>query len=203
MKLLIPLYELSYFPQVLTAAQQHPVAVIVNPNSGPGAKKDNDWLNAIQKLKKAGAQVFGYVDTQDWTEGSKQGLNRPASAIRNDCGKFQLWYGINTFFYDDWNEKTPVGSGMIPNLGASIANPGFDLKTECGTTMIWEDGQYEKSKTSKVKGQAVIAMDQKDYRPALALAKKRKIDFFYAVTGNGSTAYDKLPSYFDAMANDI
>ena len=42
---------------VADAAQHVPIAAIVNPNSGPGAAKDDEYVAGIEMLKSAGVEV--------------------------------------------------------------------------------------------------------------------------------------------------
>jgi hypothetical protein len=198
MKLLIPLYDLSYFPQVLRAIQRRKqdgkAAVIANVDSGPGVKVDPAWTNALRQLRVLGVEVFGYVDLKD-----KQG--KPKLTIAEEVQKWGTWYGISKAFYDDYLAST--SKIVLLMRGSSIANPGCDFASTCGFTVIHEDPGYLHSKPSAVKGQGVIAMGEKDYKPAMALARQRGVSYFYATDRVDSpgqwNAYDSLPSYFDQL----
>jgi hypothetical protein len=204
MKLLIPLYDLSYFPQVLRAIQRRKqdgkVAVIANVDSGPGVKVDPAWTNALRQLRVLGVEVFGYVDLVLWDkDGNETGLLSGAKCD-DQCLNWLSWYKVAQFFYDDYRTTTTKHL-TVPDI--CIANPGTNSLSICGFTVVHEAKNYLKSKVSLAKGQGVIAMGEKDYKPAMALARQRGVSYFYATDKSDSpgqwNAYDSLPSYFDQL----
>jgi len=175
-QLLVPLYDLSYASQVVDASRSKKIGVILKGN------------NAV---------LFGYIDMVTW-QGDKS-TQRPSSDIQDDASKWKSLYGVNQFFFDDWQRNTSV-----PEAATSIANPGYDMKTTCKYTLVWETKGYLKSKPSSQGNQAVFAMKESDFKPALDLAKKRGVKWFYAVAADDTwQAYDKLPPYFEEMVSSL
>lgn len=68
-------------------------AVIGNPDSGPGAVVNLEWLALFKRLKAAGIKVIGYVPT---TYGA-----RALSQVRADLVKWRDWYEPNGTFFDE------------------------------------------------------------------------------------------------------
>lgn len=196
-QLLVPLYDLSYANQVVDASRSKKIGIILNVVDGPGKSKDKGWDKVINSLKGNNAVLFGYIDMVTW-QGDKS-TQRPSSDIQDDADKWGSLYGINQFFFDDWQKNTSV-----PESATSIANPGYDMKTTCRYTLVWETKGYLKSKPSSQNHQAVFAMKEADFRPALELAKKRGVEWFYAVAADDNwQAYDNLPPYFDEMVSSL
>ena len=198
MKAIIPLYDLKYFDQVLKACQRYGgnTAVILNVDDGPGKKDDDAWTTAIRKLKTTNAELFGYVELFDWDHNRA----RASIDINTDTARWVGKYGISRFFYDDFRKG--MGYALV-SAPSSIANPGTDLQSSCGITMSFEDVGYIKSKSSQIKVQAVLSMGDSDWRSTLALAKSRRVAYFYATdlkdTNGQWNAYDRLPPYFDVL----
>lgn len=207
MRHLLPLYNLSYAARYLAIATTNPstTAIILNPNSGPGDKKDPDfkqWASLITTLRKLpGLQLFGYIDLVTW-HGPKSSP-RPSSEIATEARQWTTLYGITTYFYDDYQTKT---TRSLPNAPNSIANPGCESATVCGTTMVWETDLYTtKSKTSKQHRTAIYALREKDYRPALQQAIQRKVAYFHAThLRDGRDTYDDIqPPYLTELNQAI
>lgn len=189
---IIPLYDLSYSSPVLAIAKKFPIAVIVNVDSGPAKELDPEWKNLIAALAKSKAKIFGYIPTRHRTQ---------ADIDRDVLG----WagYGVKkTFFFDEYEESTL----NLPNASTSIANPGTATTSVCGVTVVWETNGYLKSKPfSPAKSvAAVMALGEADFRKSVALAKARKVGYFWCTDlRDGPKVYDRLPKYFDALVAAI
>jgi hypothetical protein len=202
MKLLVPLYDLSYAPRVLAAAKRKPIAVIANIVDGPGLKPDKLWVKLIRDLVAAKAEVFGYIDLKD-----TDSHIRSKPDINADTVRWEQFYGVRSFFYDDWDFET-----IKPAITAGcIANPGWDTPTTFPITVIHEtagwcnvpvDERAGGSVVHRAKGPcAAIAMAERDFAKPLAHARRHKLAYFYAVaTRDTLKAYDTLPPYFEALA---
>ena len=198
-KILVALYDTSQANAVVSSARKNKIAVIINVNSGPGQGKDQEWLNIVNRLKSAKAELFGYVDLVRFKGGKSYA--RSASEIAEDCDVWWRIYGVNAYFYDDYRATT---TKTLPNARSSIANPGYSMQTVCGTTMVWESESYLKSKPFHVQGkQAVFALGEDSYVDAYKLAKKRNVAYFYATdSSDNSKAYDDLPPYFAKLCRE-
>lgn len=190
-KLIVPFYDLSYGDRIYKAAENTRMAVILNPNEGAGKNKDSYWVKAISKLSKV--DKFGYIDMVTWN-GNKSTL-RSKGDLNKEIENWKNWYGITSFFFDDWSEKC-----SLPQSVRCIANPGFNMNTPANYTVVWESEKYITSKDPKKSNTIIISMRDNDYLNSFNLAKSRKASMFYAVEAKDDwSAYDKLPSYFEEM----
>ncbi|MEU9334590.1 spherulation-specific family 4 protein [Streptomyces sp. NPDC048290] len=94
--LLVPYYE---HPAVrpaewaaLLAAAPHLYAVVLNPDSGPGARPDPAFADTAARLRAAGVRVLGYTDT-DYGR-------RPAAEVAADLAHHRSWYEVDGAFFD-------------------------------------------------------------------------------------------------------
>jgi hypothetical protein len=226
MKLLVPVYDLSLVPAVVTAAQagSH-IAAIVNPDSGPGRNTAviNSWKPKVQALRAAGAQVLFYVDLVQFD--GDQGIAAPSAGkekseatLKAEMDKYVAKYGKPTgWFFDDLRDHTPIRQTRLAHLvthggGFTVANPGTAtsqnyLQSNVTALVTFEDDSYAASvrpvwEATQGAHLGVMAMSQADFHPALQLAQQRKINLFYALTASNSATnpYAHLPSYFAAMA---
>src|ERR1041384_3178596 len=51
----------NYWSSLAQAAKKVPIIAILNPNSGPGAGIDSNYVVAAKKLRDKGGRVIGYV----------------------------------------------------------------------------------------------------------------------------------------------
>ncbi|WP_295449693.1 spherulation-specific family 4 protein [uncultured Thiodictyon sp.] len=66
--------------------------MIMNPDSGPGASKDANYVSAVNAAQAAGIKVLGYVHTN---YGS-----RPISQVQTEINLYKRWYGVDGIFLD-------------------------------------------------------------------------------------------------------
>ncbi len=225
MKLLVPVYDLSYANAVRAAAQAggHIVA-IANPDSGPGRSGAvAGWKTAIKNLRNAGAQVLYYVDLVQWD--GDQGISVPGSGkkekaeptLKAEMDAYISRYGVPVgWFFDDLWDHTPGRASRLKKLveykpGLTVANPGAGvselyLATGVNVLVTWETKNYptsqpaawEAANPSRV---GAMAMKQNAFGPAHNVAKQRNISLFYATNAtDDGQAYDQLPPYFAQMA---
>jgi Spherulation-specific family 4 len=74
------------------------VEAILNPASGPGTKKDPNYVAVVNNLRIAGGSVFGYVSTQYG--------NRDMAAVTKDINTYIEFYNINGIFIDEMANNT-------------------------------------------------------------------------------------------------
>ncbi|MDG7006988.1 MAG: hypothetical protein JRN06_01945 [Nitrososphaerota archaeon] len=82
----IPLYNYpdSTWAAIVQVHEQYPnvpIAVIVNPNNGPGSSQDPTFLSGIQNSKAHGITVLGYVDLLANCECSMKPLSTAKSHV--------------------------------------------------------------------------------------------------------------------------
>lgn len=116
----------------IAAKQQYPnvaMRLVLNPNSGPGAAINNDYVNAVQKLKAAGISVAGYVDTN---------YNKiPLATVEAEIAQWWNWYKPDGIFLDQMSLNHPYYSALTAyakSLGIKyvIGNAGATLDVSAG-----------------------------------------------------------------------
>lgn len=215
MKLIVPFYDLKLLSQILALAGKCQIVVIANIWSGPGAKLDKAWASAINKLRKAGMEVIGYIDAMRWPGDGRYKVTKSRLATSDELlaesDDWANWYGVLKSFYDD------VGAKNVPvTMNADMLNWGTEPTSlpRAGVVAVVHEGHdYLASKPSRVPAtqQAVMALAQPDFKPALATAVARRVAHFFATPRrdkkpNGEddwTTYDELPSYLVPMATAV
>jgi hypothetical protein len=131
---IVPLYTYPTDPSwsaLIAAKTAHPtvpVVAIVNPNSGPGALADPQYVSGISSLASAGIQVVGYVPTNY--------AARQIADVEMDLILWDTFYGdgmVGIFFDEQSNDPADVpyytdASSRAANHGLpfTIGNPGTD-----------------------------------------------------------------------------
>jgi hypothetical protein len=105
--------------KLASLAQKYPrvqVLAVINPNSGPGASRNTDYVNGIAKLIAAGITVFGYVST---------GYSRRApSSVSADIISYANWYSLKNIFFDEVPTTQTTWYNQFATGKTSIGNPG-------------------------------------------------------------------------------
>ena len=107
-QLLVPAYfypnatGTNYWNDLATAAHVAPLVAILNPNSGPGASADPQYVAALAQLHAAGGKVIGYVSTNYG--------NRSAALVQADVDQYASLYAVDGIFVDE-----------MSNLAADVA----------------------------------------------------------------------------------
>ena len=76
--------------------------VVVNPFNGPGTAVDQNYVDAINKIKGFGGKVAGYVHVCyaiNKTNGTCSG--RTEQDVRDDIDNWKAWYDIDGIFLDE------------------------------------------------------------------------------------------------------
>jgi hypothetical protein len=90
---LIPAYLPPRELTRLAHAVRRPRMVVVNPDSGPGARRSHAYISAVHLLQAAGVRVLGYVPTgYGW---------RPLQTVIDDVDRYRSWYGVDGIFFDE------------------------------------------------------------------------------------------------------
>jgi hypothetical protein len=95
---LVPAYfypagrRLADWARLADAARSIPLEVILNPSSGPGKTQDPRYVAVVAALRRSGARVLAYVD-------SDYGRRTPA-AVETDLRTYLNFYELDGFFID-------------------------------------------------------------------------------------------------------
>jgi hypothetical protein len=218
---IVPLYSNPSDPAwtaIVAAKLAHPsvtVRAIINPNSGPGASKDPEYVTGIAKLDAAGIIVLAYVAT---TYGKKA----PAAA-QGEIAAYQSWYpGLKGIFFDEMSNTAgdePYYQGLDyyakgKGLVVTVGNPGTGTPASfvgtVDTILIYESeglptvgslavfsGQYDR-KNFGVIPYGVPALD-----PAFVAGARANVGFIYLTDDTVPNPWDTLPSYFSNLLAEL
>jgi hypothetical protein len=99
-KIIVPAYfdpsSSSYWTDMNNLNQQTQTTkvgiAIMNPASGPGEVKRDEYVKAIKKATEAKIEIYGYVSTVYG--------DRPLDAVEKDINKYRSFYGVSNIFLD-------------------------------------------------------------------------------------------------------
>lgn len=147
-RLLVPLYvhpalDRAPWDKLLQEPPPIPTFVIINPNDGPGSRRDLVYDRWIHALRQKGYRILGYI-TSDW-------LTKPAQEVRQEMqlyGQFYGWDPFEGFFIDEFSSSSnpdPVSIArdykreMITHNISKIlvVNPGTVIPTEVFQHVDW------------------------------------------------------------------
>ncbi|MBM3247662.1 alpha/beta hydrolase, partial [Candidatus Pacearchaeota archaeon] len=147
--IIIPLYleDQSAYSRIVQARNSYPnvpIVVIINPDSGPGATQDSQYVDWISQLQTSGVTVVGYVYTGYGT--------RNINVVKADIDKYKQFYpSLNGIFYDEMNNQAGsesyyqslISYSNIKGFGFSVGNPGIHTISSyinmMNITLIYED----------------------------------------------------------------
>ncbi len=203
--IIVPLYngpsDISW-TQIVTAKQAYPlvpIVAVINPNSGPGASFDQNYVAGIKKLRQVGIIVLGYDHTSY--------AARPLSAVESDINKYRNWYNIQGYFFDEMSTSTFASTALyyqkIANyVGAhlTIGNPG--TRPESGlfgifsTLCIYENPGIPDVSLLTPRGNCYIAYGVPSLVSSVVLNTATFVRYLFVTNLGGQNPYSGLPSYF-------
>jgi len=77
----------------LAERPHRPRVVVINPDSGPGARRDAAYAEAVRRAREAGLRVLGYVATGYGA--------RSVADVGADVDRYARWYGVDGIFLDE------------------------------------------------------------------------------------------------------
>ena len=131
-EILIPAYfypsanpSLSYWDEIGAAASQVGVTAIMNPNSGPSATQNSDYVAALNLFRTAGGKTIGYVPT---TYGARSQV-----AVLADVQKYKDFYQVDGIFLDEMsNLPSNLAYYQAVYAGIKIINSAFRVVGNTG-----------------------------------------------------------------------
>ncbi|HLK17241.1 MAG TPA: spherulation-specific family 4 protein, partial [Fimbriimonadaceae bacterium] len=132
-ELLVPAYfypsgsGLNDWARMSAVAPQVDLTAILNPNSGPGASVDPNYVAVDDSLRSAGGHVLGYVY-------SSYGA-RSLAAVEADIDSYLGMYGVDGFFIDEM-ASSPADHAYYKTLYNYIhaKSPNLRVVTNPGTS---------------------------------------------------------------------
>jgi len=200
-------YPGTYWSQLGAGAPTVGLAV-VNPNSGPGAAPDPNYVAQVSQTRALGITVVGYVDT---AYGS-----RSLATVEADVDKQYQWYGVDGIFFDqvpsdcaeisyyqalaDYVRAKTGTHEVVLNPGASTGEcfmSASDVLITFEDTYAnyvgWQLSGWETKYPASRFWQLVIDTSQTDLPNAIALSRSRNIGWVYVTPDTLPNPWDTLP----------
>lgn len=218
--LMVPAYfspaDVSYWDELNSAAKQVPLVVIINPDSGPGATRNETYVHVLSKLHQAGGKAIGYIHTSYG--------ERPFADVKREIDLYLSFYAVDGFFID---EMTSDENTDHLNYYASTyqyiksrnpvyivtGNPGTNTREDYlkkptdDSLMIFEDNSTNYPAFSPAKWVAKYPATQFVHLPYnvatsatmtnyMELAVNRNANWIYITDDTLPNPYNTLPSYW-------
>jgi hypothetical protein len=226
-KILIPLYayptwyepETYIWKDIVTAAKDVAISVIINPNNGPDGKPPNqDYARGLEDLRRADLTILGYVYT-------KYG-ERPIEQVKRDIELYHQHYHLEGIFLDEaasgvdklgYYQEIYRYIKTKTNLERVVINPGthtaenYLSQAAADTVVIFEQNSQawqEYQPQPYVNGYPAenfaslihSVPDAATMKRHIDRAVERNIGYVYVTDDSLSTAngdpWDSLPSYW-------
>jgi hypothetical protein len=212
---------LQEWDRLLASARKAPIVAIVNPDSGPGNKRDTNYTAVIARGRKAGVTLVGYLGTQ-YTK-------RSLADVKADVDRWVRFYpqiqGIHVDEQSSEAKQTPYYAKLCAYIKRRIpdalvlSNPGTDCAAEylsesaADVVCLFErDKGYEDFNpaawTARFPPHRFAAQAyQVDTAAKMAAyvqeAVRRRIGCVYFTDAQGVNPYDRLPSYWEAEVEAV
>ncbi len=191
-----------------------PVIAIINPDSGPGNSKDENFVTGIADLENAGITVLGYVATGYGTSSYSS-----LSNIEGQVQDYKSWYpDIQGILFDEMSSSAnqqnyyQTVENYVSSLGMNFTagNPGTTVDNGLigifnllciyenpGLPAVSNINQYYSSYGND--GFAYVAYGVSSL-PSQATMQSLDtyVSYIYITNMGGSNPYNGLPSYFTA-----
>ncbi len=200
--------------------------VIINPSSGPGTKKDSNYVSQIDKVRKSGIKILAYIPTTY--------QKRPIEEVYGDIEKYFKLYGkgnIDGFFFDEIGvEKENEVNYMkelynyVKNLSGNymiVSNPGRQVTDKISpysdifvTSEISGDeyinrftepeSEFEKNiENSRHIYHIVYDVKPEQYETVVRLSRKRNAGWLMITSDKLPNPYNDMPSEFSKLVDII
>jgi len=191
--------------------------LIMNPDSGPGASKDINYVNAVTAAQAAGIKVLGYVHTNYG--------DRPIQEVKSEIDLYKLWYSVDGIFLDEASSiasdfayyksvakyiRDSKGGYVMLNPGAVPTSQGYIKLAD--TTVVFED-TYDAYQTwvppawiynypaSKFAHLVHTTATKAQMTNAISLSNVRNTGLIYVTNDVEDNPWDSLPSYWRTELN--
>lgn len=216
-------YPPAYWNQLTASAGTVSITAVLNPNNGPGAAQDSNYVAAVNALRAAGGKVIGYVPT---TYGA-----RSLTDVQNDINTYLAWYSLDGIFVDEMtNNNSPanltyynqiytyikglnpaftvVGNPGAPTLAQYLTQPCADILItyeDSGSNYAahvpdaWNTGYPSSHFANLIHG----VSSQTTMESFVQLAATRNVGHIFITNDTLSNPWDTLPPYWDALVQAV
>lgn len=229
--LLVPAYfypswgdaQANHWDELIAAAPRVPLVAILNPASGPGARRIPDYARAVDSLRAAGGRVIGYVHTS-YTQ-------RPLKEVLAEVDAYYERYALDGIFFDETTGDTAAahlayyracGEYVQKRDPAAliVLNPGTDADQvyleSASCLLLFENDQASASlldwqppawvspeRAAQVAVLAYHLVDEADMTATLALALGAGAGWVYLTDDTLPNPWDSLPAFWEAQVRAL
>lgn len=192
---------------------------IINPSSGPGVVKDNNYASVTAACQARGVSILGYIAT---TYGSKS-----MTSVLDEVRRYQTWYNVDGYFFDEaasGTDKIDYYASIYKNVpGVIVLNPGVyphQAYVEVSDIICVEERGVEVTENRTVdlsnwmKGQPPDKFAYLIYgvttaakmRRILKKAQERNVGYVFITNDTLPNPWDSLPLYWAdecMLVNDL
>lgn len=220
-RLLVPAYfypageGLAAWKRLVASADRAPIVAVVNPDSGPGRRADENYRAVFRLIRGSRLTPIGYV-----TLGYGK---RPAARVKAEVDRWLALYpDVRGVFFDE----QPSGADLVPFArecfahararfpgGVVVSNPGTAcdpgyLRDPDGPTVCLYENRdgfdaYRPPDWVERVGAGRVAVllygvpDADRMRRRFAEALRKQARTVYVTDAAGANPWDRLPSYWD------
>jgi hypothetical protein len=216
MDILVPAYFYpagpnNFWDDLAASAPEVGITAILNPNNGPGATQDANYVAAVDDLQAAGGTVIGYVYTQYGA--------RDIDVVKADIDSHVSLYGVDGIFIDEMSNLAGNLAyyeelyDYIKALSADysvIGNPGtttLESYLSAADTLVtfenpyatypgytpdaWTAG-YDADRFAHL----VYDVDAASMQAVIDQAASQNVGYLYVTSDKGANPWDTLPPYW-------
>ena len=190
--------------------------IVLDPDNGPGTEPNEPYRVAIERARRAGIAVYGYVDSAY--------AKRPVAEALTDIEHWAEWYDLRSIFFDQVTSSRgslgyylPLARRVHDQGGKVVLNPGIYPDEEyahlADITVTFE-GSYADYRTQEQATWAddlpperfwhlVYGTPAQDLEEALALTRDRRAGYAYITDDTLPNPWDRLPPYWRSEIREI
>lgn len=219
-RLLVPAYfypageGLSAWKQLIATSSKAPVVAIVNPDSGPGKRVDDNYSGLFKLAKGSPIRLIGYV-TLSYGK-------RPISAVKADIDSWLYFYpDTQGIFFDEQPSAAELAPGALECFayarqkfphGPLVSNPGTPCAREYASSpdgpalcLFEGDKGFDTYRTPEwarmLPADRVVILlydlPTAAMRKRFQEARDQNAGYVYLTDAAGPMPWGKLPSYWD------
>jgi hypothetical protein len=220
LRLFVPAYfypagqGLTYWDNLLAAADEVPIVAIANPASGPGRRVDPNYVAIFDRAKQTKIKLIGYVSTSY--------AKRTIAEVQADVDDWiRMYPGIQGIFFDEQTstaEQVPYYAALYKyvreekKLSLVVTNPGtvcdeaylsqpaadvvclFENRTPLSADRLPEwSGKYAAEHVAVLPYNVQTA---EAMRACLQTAAARRVGYLYVTDDSGRNPWDRLPTWW-------
>lgn len=227
-RILVPAYfypageGLRHWDRLIAAAARVPVVAIVNPASGPGTKADPNYERTIERARKAGVTLIGYVSTSY--------AKRPRAEVEADMEGWLKLYPdrIQGFFLDEQTSdagkveyyrslcrfaRERVKRALLVTNPGTVCAPEYLAPGGPDVVCLFEnkegfDGYTRPQWAAAYDPDRFLVLpyaipDAARMQVTLRKAVRDGFGYLYITDASGANPWDRLPSYWDAEVAEV